>query len=271
MILWQYLLPKHLLSIWMHKLSQVRLLWFKNLLIKLFIKFYKVNLTEAEFENIIDYEHFNAFFTRALKTNARPIDNAKIISPVDGLVFAAGVVYPNGIFNIKSQLYNIKQLLDKTTNASYFYNGHYIGIYLAPKNYHRVHMPLTARLLNMAYIPGGLFSVNQKNMANIPALLSRNERLICYFSADFGKFAMVLVGAIFVGSIQTIWHGKITPPYGKYEQTWDYTNTNITLNKGDELGRFNMGSTIILLLPKQAKFNVDSINAGTKINMGQAI
>jgi phosphatidylserine decarboxylase len=154
--------------------------------------------------------------------------------------------------------------------AQSFANGQFATIYLSPKDYHRIHMPLTGKLVSMTYVPGKLFSVSPRTARAVPALFARNERVIAVFDTEYGQMAMILVGAIFVGSMETVWHGQVTPAYGKKIQTWQYENEDaVTLNKGEEMGRFNMGSTVILLLPEAAKKFDTSLNAEMTIKMGQ--
>ena len=250
---------------------QVRSGWFKNTLIKWFIHRYQVNLDEAIISDIKQYEHFNAFFTRALKPEMRKIAPQAVVSPADGVVSQLGEIHQGCILMAKSQTYQLAQLLGSQPGANYFAQGYGLTIYLSPKDYHRVHMPVSGQLKRMTYIPGTLFSVNEKSVVNIPALLARNERLICYFDTLFGEMAVILIGAIFVGSMQTVWQGKITPPYGKTVKHWDYKSVNIYLNKGEELGRFNMGSTVIVLMPKQASSPFTNTKYQQTIEIGQAL
>lgn len=271
MIIWQYLIPKHLLSLGIHRLMKIRLKWFKNAIIKWFVKTYQVDLTEAIIEDINQYEHFNAFFSRQLKPKVREIAPHALISPADGVVSQLGTIHQNHILTAKSQAYSLVQLLGSQTEVKKFSQGYSLTIYLSPKDYHRVHMPISGQLKRMIYLPGALFSVNEKSVANIPALLAKNERVICYFDTLLGEVAIILVGAIFVGSMETVWHGCITPPYGKNVKNWDYTSVNIHLNKGEELGRFNMGSTVIMLMGKQENNPFANTDFNQNIKMGQAL
>ena len=268
MIFLQFLLPQHFLSKLMFRFARVNIQWIKNNFTRWFVKKYQVNLSEAEIENIEDYKNFNDFFTRALKSNLRPISATKIISPVDGIVSQAGKIQDFQIFQAKGRQYSVSELLaDKALQE--FENGSFATIYLSPKDYHRVHMPCDGRLRSMKYIPGNLFSVNQKTVNNIDRVFARNERLVCYFETEYGEIALVMVGAIFVGSMETSWEGQITPPYNKSVKTYDYGSRQIKLSKGEELGRFNMGSTVILVLPKGSpKLNLET---GQVLNMGQSV
>ena len=271
MTFWQYLLPKHLLSAWMHQIMQIKVVWFKNALINWFVKKFQVNLSQAQRENTSDYQHFNDFFTRSLKPSVREIATTSLVCPVDGKVSQLGDISTGKIITAKSQHYSLKQLLGISDKADYFANGHYLTAYLSPKDYHRIHMPCDGKLCSMTYIPGTLFSVNEQSTQNIPVLLARNERVVCYFDTEFGQIALVLVGAIFVGSMQTVWHQRITPPYGQSVKQWQYKQVNIELKKGQELGRFNMGSTIILILPRQTDNPFTQIKLNDSVQMGQAL
>ncbi|MEC7595615.1 MAG: archaetidylserine decarboxylase [Pseudomonadota bacterium] len=268
MIFLQFLMPQHFLSKLMFRFARVNIQWINNNFTRWFVKKYQVNLSEAEIENIEDYKNFNDFFTRALKSNLRPISASKIISPVDGVVSQAGKIQDFQIFQAKGRQYSVSELLaDKALQE--FENGSFATIYLSPKDYHRVHMPCDGRLRSMKYIPGNLFSVNQKTVNNIDRVFARNERLVCYFETEYGEIALVMVGAIFVGSMETSWEGQITPPYNKSVKTYDYGSRQIKLSKGEELGRFNMGSTVILVLPKGSpKLNLET---GQVLNMGQSV
>ncbi len=268
MIFLQFLLPQHFLSKLMFRFARINIQWIKNNFTRWFVKKYQVNLSEAEIENIEDYSNFNDFFTRALKSNLRPISTTKIISPVDGVVSQAGKIQDFQIFQAKGRQYSVSELLaDKALQE--FENGSFATIYLSPKDYHRVHMPCDGSLKSMKYIPGNLFSVNQKTVNNIDRVFARNERLVCLFDTDFGEMVLVLVGAIFVGSMETSWEGQITPPFTKLVKTYDYKNRQIKLYKGDELGRFNMGSTVILILPNGSlKLNLE---VEQTLKMGQSL
>jgi phosphatidylserine decarboxylase len=268
MILLQYILPQHLLSRLMFRFARIETLWIKNTFTRWFVNKYHVNLAEAELENIEDYINFNDFFTRALKTGLRPISESKLISPVDGVIAQTGKVQDSQILQAKGRQYSTLELLaDKASEE--LENGSFVTIYLSPKDYHRIHMPCDGVLISMKYIPGNLFSVNQKTVNQVKRIFARNERLICLFDTDFGVMAFVLVGAIFVGSMQTEWQGQITPTYSKTVINYDYKGREISLVKGDELGRFNMGSTVIMLLPED--FPEMNLYAGQQLKMGQAL
>ena len=267
MSLIQFLLPQHLLSRLMFRFARIKSPWIKNTFTAWFVSKYKVDLSEAEIENISDYSHFNDFFTRPLKKGLRPISQSKLISPVDGVVSQAGNIENSMILQAKGKQYSVASLL-----ADNEQNNHYrsfLTIYLSPKDYHRIHMPCDGILKSMRYIPGNLFSVNQNTVNNINNVFARNERLVCLFDTDFGEMALVLVGAIFVGSMETTWAGQITPPYTKLVKTYNYEGRQIKISKGDELGRFNMGSTVILILPQDSpRLNLE---ASQDLKMGQSL
>jgi phosphatidylserine decarboxylase len=252
----------------MFRFARVKTLWIKNSFISWFVSSYKVNLSEADRENVKDYEHFNDFFTRSLKKTSRPISSLPVISPVDGVVSQAGKINKSEIVQAKGKKYSISALLDdKSIDTAYF--NSFTTIYLSPKDYHRIHMPCDGDLVSMKYIPGDLFSVNQRTVNGIDQVFARNERLVCFFNTKFGEMAFILVGAIFVGSMQTSWEGQITPPYSKSVQNYNYKEQKIRLNKGDELGRFNMGSTVIILTSND--FPNLSLEEGQALKMGQSI
>ena len=268
MAFFQYLLPQHFLSRLMFRFARIENSWVKNNFTRWFIKQYQVNLSEAEIENIEDFISFNDFFTRAIKPSLRPISESDIISPVDGVVSQSGKIYNSQIVQAKGRKYSISALIADESFKE-IQNGSFATIYLSPKDYHRIHMPCDGALISMKYIPGDLFSVNQNTVASIDGVFARNERLVCMFDTDFGVMVFVLVGAIFVGSMQTSWEGLITPPYAKVVKKYDYKDRQIKLSKGDELGRFNMGSTVIMLLPEGSPGL--SLEVGLALKMGQSL
>jgi len=252
----------------MFRFARIKTPWLKNSFTNWFVATYKVNLSEAERENVKDYEHFNDFFTRSLKKTSRPISSLPVISPVDGVVSQAGKINKSEIVQAKGKKYSVSALLDdKSIDTAYF--NSFTTIYLSPKDYHRIHMPCDGDLVSMKYIPGDLFSVNQRTVNGIDQVFARNERLVCFFNTEFGEMAFILVGAIFVGSMQTSWEGQITPPYSKLVKQYNYKDQKIQLEKGDELGRFNMGSTVIILMPND--FPNLSLKEGQALKMGQSI
>ena len=263
----QFLLPQHLLSRLMFRFARIQIPWIKNRFTSWFVSNYKVNLNEAQLEDIEEYKHFNDFFTRALKDGSRPISDSKVVSPVDGVVSQYGSIKESLIVQAKGKKYSVEALLAENSKNDFYTS--FVTIYLSPKDYHRIHMPFDGSLKLMKYIPGNLFSVNQRTVNNIDQVFARNERLVCYFETEYGEIALVMVGAIFVGSMETSWEGQITPPYTKSIKIYDYDSRQIDLSKGKELGRFNMGSTVILLMPKRApKLN---LQVRQVLNMGQSI
>ena len=224
-------------------------------------------MNEAGLEDIKEYKHFNDFFTRSLKDGTRPISGSKVVSPVDGVVSQCGNIEGSMIFQAKGKQFSVEALLANSPKDNFYTS--FATIYLSPKDYHRIHMPFDGILKSMKYIPGNLFSVNKRTVENIDQVFARNERLICYFDTEYGEMALVMVGAIFVGSMETSWEGQVTPPYTKSVKTYDYDSRQIGLSKGEELGRFNMGSTVILILPKGSpELNLE---AGKALKMGQSI
>lgn len=249
----QYITPHHLLSRWIGKLADCRWPLLKNLFISVFIKAYQVDMAEAMETDPKKYENFNDFFTRALKPDARPLVAAanQLACPADGFVSEIGAISNDKIFQAKNFSYRLASLLGNSDLlAQQFADGAFATVYLAPKNYHRVHMPYTGTLQQMIYVPGKLFSVNPNTVNHVPDLFARNERVIAIFSTDMGTMAVILVGAMIVAGIETVWAGQIAPSATKELQTWNYSKQHIVLKKGDELGRFKLGSTVIVLLQK---------------------
>jgi phosphatidylserine decarboxylase len=246
----QYILPHHALSEMMSKLTHCENKAWKNLFIKQIIRHYGVNMDEANQPDINAYKSFNDFFTRELKTGIRPLTTEPnaIACPADGAVSQAGVISEGEIFQAKGKSYTALDLLGGCEErAKAFNNGVFTTIYLSPKDYHRLHMPLTGTLREMVHVPGRLFSVNTATTRSVPRLFARNERVVAIFDTEVGPMALILVGAIFVSSIETVWHGVVTPPSIQSVRSWEYKENAPTLNIGEEMGRFNMGSTIIVL------------------------
>lgn len=269
----QYLIPQHTLSMLMYRVTRCEVVWLKNAIIRFITRQYQVNMAEAAETDLATYSSFNAFFTRLLKEGVRPLADNEIISPVDGVVSQAGPIISGQILQAKGQDYSVLTLLggDDALTAE-FTGGQFATIYLSPKDYHRIHMPVTGRLRKMRYVPGKLFSVSPRTARAVPDLFTRNERVVVTFDTPIGPMVMVLVGAIFVGSMATVWSGQITPSYGKVIQQWTYDGEQaITIEQGQEMGRFNMGSTVVLLFGEQAvKFN-DAIEADEPIQLGHAM
>ena len=272
----QYLLPHHLLSRALSHLTHARQKGFKNWFIRNFSQLYKLNLDEALSADENDYEHFNAFFTRALKPGARTFVGGEEIvsSPVDGAISQLGKIEEGRVFQAKGRSYSVVELLGGDERlAAQFEDGEFATIYLSPRDYHRIHMPLSGKLEEMIHVPGRLFSVNPATARVIPRLFARNERVVSLFSTEAGPMAMVMVGAIFVASCETVWAGEITPPAGKKVRSWDYRQATDApqLAKGEEMGRFNMGSTVVMLLPKGSCQWDAAAQPGAKVVMGQAL
>jgi phosphatidylserine decarboxylase len=273
----QYLLPQHLLSGVVHWLARLELSWVKNALIDNFLVNYRPDLSEAEESDPRKYASFNAFFTRSLRPGARTVDSSPtaLVSPVDGTVSQIGRADGSSLVQAKGLTYTLESLLDEAAPAwaPVFRGGAYATIYLAPHNYHRIHMPLAGTLQAAWYVPGQLFSVNATTAAQVPALFARNERVACVFADGTLSFALVLVGALFVGSMSTVWHGDITPrsPRVRGDLALDFVRAPLRLEKGAEMGRFNMGSTVILLLPPGRTEWQGELAPGSAIRMGQAL
>ena len=270
----QYILPHHALSKLMSKLTHCENKTWKNLFIRQIIKHYCVNMDEALEPDINAFKSFNHFFTRELNPDVRPLATERnaIASPADGVVSQAGNITNGKIFQAKGKSFTATDLLGgDAERAEPFNNGVFTTIYLSPKDYHRLHMPLTGTLREMVHIPGRLFSVNTATTNSVPGLFARNERVAAIFDTDAGPMALILVGAIFVSSIETVWHGVVTPPSITSVRRWLYQENAPVLKIGEEMGRFNMGSTIIVLFAKdKAQWNTD-FTADKIVKLGEHI
>jgi len=270
----QYILPHHTLSKMMSKLTHCENKIWKNLFIKQIIKHYGVDMNEALEQDINSFKSFNDFFTRELNPAVRPLTTTPnaIACPADGSVSQAGKINDGEIFQAKGKSFTATDLLGgDPARAEPFNNGIYTTIYLSPKDYHRLHMPLTGTLREMVHIPGRLFSVNTATTQSVPGLFARNERVAALFDTDAGPMALVLVGAIFVSSIETVWHGVVTPPSITSVRSWKYQENAPVLKIGQEMGRFNMGSTIIVLFGnKKAKWD-SNFTAEKVVRLGEHI
>jgi phosphatidylserine decarboxylase len=268
----QYLLPKQAITTLAGKFANAKAGRLTTAVISWFVKHYGVNMAEAAQPDIQQYQTFNDFFTRSLRVGVRGMAKAEFVCPVDGAVSQFGAIQVDQIFQAKGHTYSTSALVGgNQVLAKYFENGSFATLYLSPKDYHRVHMPCDGHLKRMIYVPGALFSVNPATAENIPGLFARNERVICEFQSEFGLFVLVLVGATIVGSIATAWHGVVNPPRSKNVQEWQYDEQAIQLKKGQELGRFLLGSTVIILLPKQElEFNPDWA-AGKSVRLGEIL
>ena len=266
------ILPQHLLAAGMYHLMRAQTPWLKDLLITRISRHYRINISEAADEDPSAYPHFNAFFTRALKPEVRPVAGGSIVSPADGKVSQIGMIDGDRLLQAKGHGFTLDTLLAGDRQAAErFRDGLFATIYLSPKDYHRVHLPYAGTLRSMVFVPGALFSVSEATTQLVPNLFARNERVICHFDTDLGPMAVILVGAIFVGSMQTVWHGEVRGQRGQATK-WAYQGERRRqFAAGAEIGRFNMGSTVIVLLPQGAARWSEAIAAGSDVRMGEAI
>jgi phosphatidylserine decarboxylase len=271
----QKVLPKSLLTSIIHWLARIRIVAIKDFLIRRFVGFYKVDIEELRHPVPAGYATFNDFFIRELAPGARTVDEsvASIVSPVDGTVSAAGRIDKSRIFQAKGLDYTLTDLLaTDTEDARHYIDGSFATIYLAPYNYHRIHAPLSGHLVAARYVPGALFSVNDATVRHLPRLFARNERLICHLQTDAGKMVLILVGAMNVGTIHSTWHGDLRPRQkGVVADLSIGGDSAAGIRKGDTVGWFNMGSTVILLMPAGACDDFDGLDAGQTVQMGQPI
>lgn len=259
-ILFQHLLPKRRLTQLAGRVAGSKGGSVTTRLIRWFVRKYEVDMSEAEYSDLSHYQSFNDFFTRPLKVGARPIAAADFTCPVDGAISQLGAIDDHHIVQAKGHRFTTTELIGgDTALAAQFRHGSFANLYLAPKDYHRLHMPCDGRLASMIYVPGALYSVNPVTARGVPNLFARNERVVCVFdSPEHGAFVMVLVGATIVGSIATVWHGVVNPKRTGKMSSWDYANENIVLRQGEEMGRFLLGSTVVMLFKQQAiAFNPD--------------
>ncbi|MBL4744241.1 MAG: phosphatidylserine decarboxylase [Cycloclasticus sp.] len=272
-ILLQHILPQHGLSAMMHKLARCKTPWVKRFIINTIIKQFGVNMSEAAEPNPDAYETFNAFFTRELRDDARPLERGRttISCPVDGAISQIGTIENGEVFQAKGKSFNLSALLGNDALSSEFEDGQFTTIYLSPKDYHRIHFPVGGTLKKMVHVPGDLFSVNPTTVAAIDELFARNERVIAFFDTPAGPMAMVMVGAIFVSSIETVWYGEVTPPRHNQIRSWVYNDKKLKFKKNDEMARFNMGSTIVLLYGKDKIAWAEELAAGDAVQLGQVI
>jgi phosphatidylserine decarboxylase len=271
-VIFHTLLPTLFLSWLMFHIARIRAPGFKNFLIGTFVKLYDVDLSEAEFEIVKSYPDFSAFFARALKPNARPIDPDPqvLVSPVDGRVSALGPIHNGTMIQAKGFQYSVSDLLGGSKTAAFFQKGSYCTLYLAPHNYHRIHMPANGKLREWGYQPGRLFSVNEGAVRRIPRLFTRNERVYSVFETDFGPLGIVMVGALFVGSMGTVWNEQVTPPHNNEAGAYSPMSP-VVIMRGREMGHFNMGSTVILLLPPNMVAWRPHLKPGGEVRMGLAL
>lgn len=264
----QYGLPQHLLSRLVFWFARQRLGPLTHWLIRRFVSHFAVDLSTAANPDIRSYPSFNAFFTRALAADARPMpaDAHALLSPVDAQVSAAGQIAGTHLLQCKGQMFSLAELLGTPQLAAPFVDGQFATLYLSPRDYHRIHMPQSGRLIETVHVPGRLFSVNPTTVSRLPGLFARNERLVALFDTASGPMALVLVGAMLVGSIETVWAGIMTPPRARALSRVHYpANSGIALSRGSELGRFNLGSTVILLLPPGTAALSNALSPGDRL------
>ena len=272
-VLPQYLLPKQALTSFAGRVASTRGGAMTTGLIRWFVRKYNVNMAEAVNPDIASYASFNEFFTRPLRADARPLAPADFICPVDGAISQYGAIDGHQIFQAKGHSFSTAALVGgDAALAAQFEHGAFANLYLSPKDYHRIHMPCDGRLLRMIYVPGALYSVNPTTARGIPGLFARNERVVCVFdSAEHGQFVMTLVGATIVGSMATVWHGVVNPPRAAAVREWRYDEQQIALKKGEEMGRFLLGSTVVMLFrPGVIAFNPDWAPEGG-VRLGEAM
>ena len=250
-VLPQYLLPKQALTTLAGKFASAQLGGLTTSVIRRFVARYNVNMGEAANPDITSYASFNDFFTRALKPGARPLAAADLICPVDGAISQFGPIAKDQIFQAKGHTYSTTALVGGDAEAAArFDTGHFATLYLSPRDYHRIHMPCAGELTRMVHVPGDLFSVNPTTARGVPGLFARNERVVCFFESAQGPFVLVLVGATIVGSMATVWHGQINPPRTGTLRQWDYAKGQVSLLQGEEMGRFLLGYTVVMLFPQ---------------------
>ena len=269
-VLLQYLLPKRAITEFGRHIASMRGGAITTGIIRWFIGKYGVNMAEAANPNISSYASFNDFFTRALQAGARPLADADLICPVDGAISQVGAIAGDQIFQAKGHHYSTTALVGGDRElAARFDGGSFATIYLSPKDYHRIHMPADGRLSRMIYVPGELFSVNPATARGVPGLFARNERVVCVFESARGPFVLVLVGATIVGSMATVWHGVVNPPRTREVRDWRYNAEPVALRQGEEMGRFLLGSTVVLLFPQgPCRFN-PAWTPGAAVRLGE--
>jgi phosphatidylserine decarboxylase len=268
----QYLLPKRLLTVFAGQVANLRGGALTHAIIRWFVAKYGVDMAEAADPRIENYASFNEFFTRPLRQGARPIDTAPLVCPVDAAISQFGPIEHDQIFQAKGHSYSTRALVGGDQQLAHqFDHGHFATLYLAPRDYHRIHMPCEGRLKRMIYVPGDLFSVNPLTARHVPGLFARNERVVCVFDTAFGPFINVLVGATIVGSVATVWHGVVNPPRTRKIREWRYGDENIVLGKGAEMGRFLLGSTVVMLFPKNVVTFASDWAPSQPVRLGQAM
>ena len=271
-VLPQYLIPKQALTILAGKLAGAEAGGLTTSIIRWFVGRYGVNMAEAANPDIASYACFNEFFTRPLREGARPLAAADLVCPVDGAISQFGAIERDQIFQAKGHSYSTTALVGGDRElAARFADGSFATLYLSPRDYHRIHMPCDGRLIRMIHVPGALFSVNPTTARGVPGLFARNERVVCVFDSAHGPFVLTLVGATIVGSMATVWHGVVNPPRPGHLREWSYADQRIEFRQGDEMGRFLLGLTVVMLFPKGVvRFNPDWAPAQA-IRLGEAM
>ena len=268
----QYLMPKLAMTRLAGLVASAEWGAFTTWIIKRFVKRYNVNMSEAAHADPAHYKSFNEFFTRSLKDDARPLASSEWVCPVDGAISQCGTIEHDQIFQAKGHHYSTRALVGgDATLAAQFQNGQFATLYLSPRDYHRIHMPIAGKLLRMIHVPGDLFSVNPTTARGVPGLFARNERVVCEFVTEKGPMVLVLVGATIVGSMATVWHGQVNPPRPGTVREWQYASQDVRLQKGEEMGRFLLGSTVVMLFPENSlQFPADWIST-RPLQMGEAM
>jgi phosphatidylserine decarboxylase len=271
-VLPQYLMPKQAMTRLAGRMASAEWGSFTTWVIKRFVKRYKVNMAEAVHEDPAHYKSFNSFFTRPLKDGVRPVASSHWVCPVDGAISQCGPIDKDQIFQAKGHQYSTRALVGGDQDlAAKFQNGQFATLYLSPRDYHRIHMPIAGKLLRMIHVPGDLFSVNPTTARGVPGLFARNERVVCEFETEQGPMVLVLVGATIVGSMATVWHGQVNPPRPGMVREWRYDTQNVQLKKGEEMGRFLLGSTVVMLFPQNSiQFPADWLST-RPLQMGEAM
>ena len=268
----QYLLPKRVLTVLAGKFANLRGGALTRAMIRKFVAHYRVDMSEAADPAIESYATFNDFFTRALREGVRPVADSPFVCPVDAAISQFGPIEHDQIFQAKGHSYSTRALVGGDQALAHrFDHGHFATLYLAPRDYHRIHMPCDGRLVRMIYVPGDLFSVNPLTARHVPSLFARNERVVCVFETPFGPFVNVLVGATIVGSVATVWHGVVNPPRTRGIREWRYEDQDIVLAKGAEMGRFLLGSTVVMLFPKNVLTFVPDWAPTRPVRLGEAM
>jgi phosphatidylserine decarboxylase len=271
-VLPQYLMPKLAMTRLAGRIASAEWGALTTWVIEGFISRYKVNMSEAVHEDPAHYKSFNEFFTRPLKEGVRPLASSTWVCPVDGAISQCGAIELDQIFQAKGHQYSTRALVGgDAALAAQFQNGQFATLYLSPRDYHRIHMPIAGKLLRMIHVPGDLFSVNPTTARGVPGLFARNERVVCEFETAQGPMVLVLVGATIVGSMATVWHGQVNPPRPGMVREWHYDTQNVLLQKGEEMGRFLLGSTVVMLFQQNSiAFPTDWLST-RPLQMGEAM